>query len=108
MRFRPTRPFALLLLGGLAAAGTASSPSFAQTIEMTPAPAARVPGTLPDRGQSMASVEARFGVPDSRSAAVGQPPITRWSYPNFTVYFEYDHVVHAVAATAARSSVATL
>jgi hypothetical protein len=108
MRFRPTRPFALLLLGGLAAVGMAPSPSLAQTLEMTPAPAARVPGTLPDRGQSMASVEARFGVPDSRSAAVGQPPITRWSYPNFTVYFEHDHVVHAVAATTARARVATL
>jgi hypothetical protein len=113
MRFRPSRPFALLtLLGGLAAAGMAPGPSLAQTmaqtLEMTPAPAARVPGTLPDRGQSMASVEARFGVPDTRSAAVGQPPITRWSYPNFTVYFEHDHVVHAVAATTARASVATL
>jgi hypothetical protein len=56
----------------------------------------------------MASVEARFGVPASRGAAVGQPPITRWTYPNFTVYFEYDHVVHAVAVTAERASVATL
>lgn len=108
MRFRPPRPFALLLLGGLAAAGTAPSPSAAQTLEMTPAPTARVPGTLPDRGQNMAAVEARFGAPASRSAAVGQPPITRWSYPNFTVYFEYDHVVHTVTATAARSNVATL
>jgi hypothetical protein len=113
MRFRPSRPFALLtLLGGLAAAGMTPSPALAQTIaqilEMTPAPAARVPGTLPDRGQSMAAVEARFGAPASRSAAVGQPPITRWSYPNFTVYFEYDHVVHTVMATEARSSVATL
>jgi hypothetical protein len=108
MRFRPTRPFALLLLGGRAAAGLAPSPLLAQSLEMTPAPAARVPGTLPDRGQSMAAVEARFGVPDSRSAAVGQPPITRWSYPNFTVHFEHEHVVHAVAATTARASVATL
>jgi hypothetical protein len=119
MRFRPSRPFALLLLGGLAAAGAAPrtlaqtvaqsiAQSVAQTLEITPAPAARVPGTLPDRGQSMAAVEARFGAPAARSSAVGQPPITRWSYPNFTVYFEYDHVVHAVAVSATRTSSATL
>ena len=24
------------------------------------------------------------------------PPITRWSYADYTVYFENDHVVHSV------------
>jgi len=52
---------------------------------------------LPARGASMKSVEARFGAPASRHAAVGKPPITRWDYKGFSVYFEYDHVVHAVA-----------
>ncbi len=50
----------------------------------------------PKEGRSMKDVEARFGAPTSRSAAVGQPPITRWDYPGFVVYFEYDHVIHAV------------
>ena len=50
----------------------------------------------PKRGSSMASVEARFGPPASRSGAVGQPPITRWDYTGFSVYFEYDHVLHSV------------
>jgi hypothetical protein len=50
----------------------------------------------PSRGSSMASVEARFGTPASRSGAVGQPPITRWDYADFVVFFEYDHVVHSV------------
>lgn len=50
----------------------------------------------PKRGTSMASVEARFGPPATRTAAVGQPPITRWDYSTFTVYFEYDHVLHSV------------
>lgn len=49
----------------------------------------------PQRGTSMANVEARFGAPSSRVAAVGEPPISRWEYPSFVVYFEYDHVVHA-------------
>jgi hypothetical protein len=50
----------------------------------------------PGRGSRMADVEARFGAPDRRSAAVGRPPITRWDYADFIVYFEYDHVVHTV------------
>jgi hypothetical protein len=53
---------------------------------------------LPARGASMAAVEARFGVPRERHAAVGKPPITRWDYDGFSVYFEYQHVVHAVAS----------
>lgn len=52
---------------------------------------------LPKRGSSMAAVEARFGAPQTRHAAVGQPPITRWDYKDFSVYFEHQHVVHAVA-----------
>ena len=50
----------------------------------------------PTRGLSMDSVEARWGAPVSRSAPVGKPPITRWEYPSFVVYFEYQHVIDAV------------
>jgi hypothetical protein len=53
-------------------------------------------GQRPSRGQSMATVEARYGAPSSRGGAVGDPPISRWEYPGFTVFFEYDHVIHAV------------
>lgn len=53
-------------------------------------------GERPARGTSMAKVEARFGAPATRAGPVGQPPITRWDYADFVVYFEYDHVVHAV------------
>lgn len=49
----------------------------------------------PTRGMSMESVEARYGSPTSRVAAIGAPPISRWEYPSFVVYFEYQHVVHA-------------
>jgi hypothetical protein len=52
---------------------------------------------LPQRGSSMATVESKFGAPRARHAAVGQPPITRWDYQGFSVYFENQHVVHAVA-----------
>lgn len=79
------------------ACGLAVVPSFAQNLQMADPPAAASQGALPTRGMSMAQVEARFGAPGERFAAVGQPPITRWVYPTFVVYFEYQHVVHAVA-----------
>ena len=76
------------------AAADANVPAEAAPVQMAPAPAASV--GAPTRGSSMAQVERRYGPPSERAAAVGQPPITRWVYPTFTVYFEYDHVVHAV------------
>jgi hypothetical protein len=50
----------------------------------------------PGRGMSMKSVEAKFGAPQERHQAVGNPPITRWDYPLFTVFFEHEYVIHAV------------
>jgi len=52
---------------------------------------------MPQRGSLMKTVEAQFGAPRTKHDAVGQPPITRWDYEGFSVYFEYQHVVHAVA-----------
>lgn len=52
--------------------------------------------TLPGRGMSMDQVESLFGAPTDRVERVGQPPISRWIYGNFTVYFEDDIVLHAV------------
>ena len=52
---------------------------------------------LPRPGSSMTAVEMQFGAPKTRHDAVGKPPITRWDYDGFSVYFEYQHVVHAVA-----------
>ena len=58
-----------------------------------------VDGTpLPPRGMLMQRVRAGWGEPDAVQEPVGQPPITRWDYANFSVYFEYDHVVHTVAS----------
>lgn len=52
--------------------------------------------TLPGRGMSMEQVEARFGAPSEKIPAVGEPPISRWVYSNFTVYFEHNLVLHSV------------
>lgn len=51
----------------------------------------------PVRGMTQARVEAEFGTPDSRQSPVGEPPITRWDYAGFAVYFEFDRVIHAVS-----------
>ena len=56
---------------------------------------------LPRRGTLMNQVEAQFGAPERKHAPVGgdrpqHPPITRWDYPQFSVYFEHNHVVNAV------------
>ncbi len=51
---------------------------------------------LPENGQNMANIESRFGSPAQRHRAVGDPPITRWDYGNYSVYFEYDLVLFSV------------
>lgn len=48
------------------------------------------------RGISMQSLRARWGEPQTKRGAVGDPPITRWEYSDYIVFFEYDHVIHAV------------
>lgn len=53
-------------------------------------------GTRPDRGMQMDAVLASFGEPVSRQAPVGDPPIARWEYADYIVYFEGDTVLHSV------------
>jgi hypothetical protein len=53
----------------------------------------------PQRGSTMTAVEARFGAPANKSSSVGNPPITKWFYPNFVVVFEHDKVLHAVVVS---------
>jgi len=50
----------------------------------------------PSRGMTQERVEAEYGQPASRTAAVGEPPIARWEYAEFVVFFEFDRVIHAV------------
>lgn len=82
-----------------------SSPSAQGAISDPQPPATRLSVTgaaattatgLPTRGMTMAQVEKSHGAPTARRAPVGDPPITRWEYSNFVVYFEYRHVIHSV------------
>jgi hypothetical protein len=63
--------------------------------------AAPAPVSLPVKGQTMSQVIHRYGEPQVKHKPAGgdtpkHPPITRWDYPGFSVYFEHTHVVDAV------------
>lgn len=60
---------------------------------------------LPPQGMSMATVQKNFGTPTSKTQAIGRPPITRWIYPDYTVIFEYKHVVQSVRMVKEQSPV---
>lgn len=55
----------------------------------------------PKRGMSMAEVQKHFGDPRERHPTVGTPPITRWDYADFAVFFEKDLVIDSVVPGAA-------
>ncbi|MBV1910384.1 MAG: hypothetical protein KUG78_13865 [Kangiellaceae bacterium] len=50
----------------------------------------------PRNGLDKASVESMYGEPVQRISSVGAPPISKWVYQEYTVYFEYDLVLHSV------------
>lgn len=52
---------------------------------------------FPRRGMSMDQVQNEYGQPAAISDSVGKPPITRWTYGDRIVYFEYSKVIHVVA-----------
>ena len=81
----------ILLLLALGAA----APAMAETLA-TPAGSPASTADHPSRGSTMATVQGRFREPTQRHATVGDPPITRWDYPQFSVYFEHDRVLHSV------------
>jgi flavin-dependent dehydrogenase len=67
----------------------------------------RMQRDLPANGMSKQAVRERFGEPSERHAPVGEPPITRWVYDDYSVYFEHDLVIESVlhrGAVLARSS----
>ena len=85
-----------VLLAGAALASLAATN--ADTLLIEGVQKARVSAEeRPKRGMSMKTVESNWGQPIARRNAIGEPPITRWEYSGFVVYFEYSHVIHAVA-----------
>jgi len=92
--YRPILALAVFLLTfGLAA------PGLADTVTLPEEKKETFSVTLPGRGMSMEEVTGRFGEPEEKFERVGTPPITRWVYKTFTVYFEDKYVIHAVFHT---------
>jgi outer membrane protein assembly factor BamE (lipoprotein component of BamABCDE complex) len=50
----------------------------------------------PTGGMTMDQVRNRFGEPAVAHPWIGDPPITRWDYPEYSVFFEYQHVLTSV------------
>lgn len=81
--------------------GTVALTSQVLAQQSSPAPAsenqAAVGVAMPANGATMSQVRQRFGPPESEQPPVGDPPITRWRYSGYTVYFERDLVITSVS-----------
>jgi hypothetical protein len=86
----------LRIVAAIALLAAFSSLANAETVNMD-GTMARSDDGRPSRGMTQASVESKYGSPASVNAAVGEPPISRWVYADFVVFFEYDRVIHTVA-----------
>jgi hypothetical protein len=81
----------LFMLGG----GVRADILLLDSIAATPANSAQgIP--RPSRGMPMERVKDRFGKPSKIHPPIGNPPITRWDYADYSVFFEYRHVLTAV------------
>lgn len=56
----------------------------------------QTPIDMPSKGMSKERVKNLFGEPLEEIPAKGQPPISRWKYQGFTVYFDGNAVIHCV------------
>lgn len=79
---------AAIVLAALAGAAWAN--------DVPPRSAATRSENQPMHGMTMADVTRLFGPPEKKIAAVGDPPIARWVYPHYVVYFEHNIVLHSV------------
>jgi hypothetical protein len=80
-------------IAGIAGSASAETMAVDNGIAVKPSDIA-----TPSRGMTMDEVASKFGAPTAKVPAVGNPPISRWEYPGFVVYFEHSHVIHSVVA----------
>ena len=52
---------------------------------------------LPKQGMTASAVVEKYGKPMRVAGPYGQPPITRWYFEGFSVYFESGFVLHSVS-----------
>ena len=90
--FRRLPALVIMTLVALLALPAAAETLLLEGVEQANASSAQ----RPSRGMTMDKVASTWGQPAARNAAVGDPPISRWEYADFVVYFEYSRVIHAV------------
>lgn len=91
------RSFHISLAAIVLGLSTATGVAGADTLGMPAEPAtSETAGPGPMRGMSMQQVRQQYGEPNSKLAPVGEPPITRWVYDDYTVYFEHKYVIESV------------
>lgn len=71
-----------------------------QAAPMIVTPQAERPSGMPARGSTMDQVKKAYGNPlqilgPSGEVTKSRPPITRWVYKNYIVYFENNRVIHS-------------
>ena len=91
----------LIIALGLALATGPAKADVLATPDENPAASTVTRASLPAKGITMSAVEKKFGAPREKHAPRGgdtpkHPPITRWDYEGFAVFFEHDKVVDAV------------
>lgn len=80
---------------GLVSTGAASAQDqAAEEILFVPPPATEF--AMPKNSMTTQVVRDKFGEPRQEMAAVGEPPISRWHYGDYIVYFEWDKVITSV------------
>jgi hypothetical protein len=90
MRYR------ILLLAAVLASGVAG----AETIAVDSGIAVKQSDVaMPTRGMTMDQVAGKFGAPANKIPAVGKPPISRWEYPGYVVYFQDSYVIDSVVVS---------
>lgn len=85
--FQSIGPIALCLFASI---------SFAEVITVGKQGNAYQSEPRPERGMRMHAVIEQYGQPITKHPAVGQPPIAKWEFDHYTVYFEYEYVIHSV------------
>ncbi len=89
-----------LIASGLLTLAMLPIPSFADVL-MIDAIAEAAPNSpdglpRPTRSMKMTTVKEKYGEPLQEHSQVGEPPITRWDYDGYSVFFEYDQVLTTV------------
>jgi len=102
MKLKSVLLSAHLLAAGLLLASVAQ----ADTLDVRKNAARSSASDLPHRGLTMAQVEKRYGAPVEKLPTRGgdaprHPPINRWRYDGYTVYFERNRVIHSVVDSGA-------